>query len=310
MKIRKYSLILILPAIFSICMQAQCDVFAEEIMDNYCVGTRLQYQEITGENNQISLFLGADDYYRLYLLNPSTGIEHYDIIIMNPGIDFKSVLLDKEHNAKQYLLKSEENSGEYDFEIEIEKEQCVLLAIYKEGMPADDNVYPAGIYYSNEHLISKSPDHNFEGEIIKSYRRIGSIISGPKYSLYQLRNYQFDNSVINKAYAFSNGQDIYINPFGKEWWENKKFSELEIFGDWGYFYHIHRSSTWNGSSVQPELALWEFGINLLTGELIKLNKKSVRELLAGKPDLLNEFESERRKNKVLKKYFLKSIDHN
>ena len=114
---------------------------------------------------------------------------------------------------------------------------------------------------------------------------------------------------IGNVYGFCDGKNIYIIPEISVFKPKMNFTKLDYLGRYCYFEQLgYKSvSTLNGGTASSTY-LAEKALDINTGEIIFLSKKSLREIMAKDAQLLEDFTNETKKNKVLKTYLISYSD--
>jgi len=286
-------------------IQAQCDVNYQETLDNYCSGIYLIHQELNNQNSgEATLILHEGNSYNIYLLNPTQRLS--DLILLSNGIDITSEFdLIEEGKAALYQITSN-NTNEYRFSLltQAENEVCVLLAIYLQPFLNKD--IPAGLYRNLMELKFRNPGHPYIHNFAK--KRVGSLTKRDYH--YKLNLGRKEKQQIGEVYAFNDGKDTYFNiaRLSKSIIPGLLFAKAEDLEEFFYveYYEAGIVPTYSGTiytdSWQKKL------INKETGEIMKLNKKNLKEIIKDDPQLLQEYVLESNKTKKLKNYLIRYLE--
>lgn len=269
-------------------LSAQCGVFAQEALDKYGRGTYLMSQELDNQgNSELTMVLKKGNTYVLYLLNPSEKITNYSLTSSTGILEHSSVFLHKHDNYISYILKpSKTREHKFTLHIGSNKQACVVFALYYE----DTGLKP-GIYRDFSDLKNNSPSEKRTFDLKDRYDGYNDvcIIRG--------------EGLPKGSYGFSDGVDRYVNlkSVNKNLIGNI-YMRLEDLDEY-YYFKIVEVIQGSVLIVSEE----ENIINAETGEVNRLNRKVLREILQENPQLLAQFEAENMKSKKLKEYLIKYI---
>ena len=264
------------------------------------VGTIIQAHQLTKQQHQVQLNLEANQQYVLYLMHPNRNIRQYDLQL--GALQPISVRTNRPDQTKQYLLPTLKTDTELNVTIELDGRSTIQLALYRLDPPTAP-VWPAGIYDNLTDLQNQTPTHPLHAEVLQVNKSHGYMALGGTSAFYQLKEGRTFSQKAKDAFAFSDGQHLYLNPTMDG--RNKDFVQIERYGDWAYAYYLYPVFTQNPQGAV--LTNWyraNFVFNLQTGKSLKLNKATLRHLLADAPQLLADFELERQKVRKLKAYFI------
>ncbi|RDC63797.1 hypothetical protein [Adhaeribacter pallidiroseus] len=113
---------------------------------------------------------------------------------------------------------------------------------------------------------------------------------------------------IGNVYGFCDGKSIYLNPEISVFRPNMKFSKLDYLGRYCYFEDLMYKSVPTGNGMASNTYLAEKALDINTGEITILSKKTLKEIIAKDAALLEDFTNETKKNKVLKDYLISYSD--
>lgn len=285
---------------------AQCGINYNEILKKNCFGVYLRHQDysnITGRN--IKLVLTKDNKYAIYLLNPSKSLPELKMSDSNPSLlqDFQESV-NMNENYSVYTFRVSE-TGEYSFELDFKTKEkaCVLLAIYLRN----DNNYKPGIFKSFDEFKYGNPSVELSYQVINIKHNYGK----GQLSYYKLNLIKKNRQALGKIFGFSDGKDIFIDINYPKLNSNPEFVKMEYLYKYCYFEYVKYIPIFTGSTgtIVPSLVQKLLDIN--TGEVLVLNKETIREILANDPSLLKEFNNTPGKDKVLKEYLIKYLQkHN
>jgi hypothetical protein len=197
--------------------------------------------------------------------------------------------VNKKEKVTTYIFTAGEN-GVYTFSYNFgtSQECCVLLAVYLQNT----SKYKQGIYKSFEELKYNNPSISLDGRIITRTAETGS----KKVNIYKLERNKSLVQKYGKFYGFSDGKNMYV----KRTSGIGEFIRIDNYGKYGYFEDIAYLTT--GAVTVPYLTLNLIDMN--TGEIIRIERKDLRELLTDEPGLLEAYNQESQKEKNLKKYLI------
>jgi hypothetical protein len=280
---------------FGYSFYAQCGINYKELLNKYCNGVYFQHQEfnrILGK--EISFLFKKDNRYALYLLNPDKAFPDYTLQTNGKSkISDVVTTVNKKEKVLTYIFTAGEN-GEYTFSYNFgtSGESCVLLAIYLQN----SSLYKQGIYKNFEELKYNNPSVSLDGRIITRTAEAGS----KKVICYRLEKNKSMQQAHGKLYGFSDGRNIYI----KRASATGEHVKIDNYGKYGYFEDIAYSST--GTVTVPFLTLNLIDMN--SGEISRIDRKHLRELLEDEPGLLVAYNEESQKDKNIKKYLIMYLE--
>jgi hypothetical protein len=106
-------------------------------------------------------------------------------------------------------------------------------------------------------------------------------------------------------FGFCDGKHVYILDEPREVIPNSRYMHIQTFGKFCYFEDRAAKVGHNNSQT---IFLLPCLLNIETGEIIKVDKTNLPELLANHKDLLEAFEQEKKQYKVVKDYLLKYLE--
>lgn len=308
---KKLAISFILAAFYHLAVKSQCGLNYQDILDRYCKGVYLQHMEldnISGEDD-ISLVLKENNRYAFYLLNPSYSIPIYKLSGENKlPVSDEVAKYSKEGNFATYSFRVNE-AGVYHFtyNFNTDKRACVLLAIYLQNKIAFD----AGIYKTFEEFKYNNPSVKLNFDIVSKTQKIGLGKGAEEVTYYRLDFSRNKARNIGEIFGFSDGKNLYINSLGGKTGYGKDFVKVKMFSKYGYFESIGQSTIVAGSVVTTSTFVEYKLIDMNTGEIITLNNKKLREVMADDKKLLEAFDNEPRKQTKLREYILKYLStHN
>lgn len=164
-----------------------------------------------------------------------------------------------------------------------------------------------GIYRSASELIKNSPSLPFDYEVTTKEKGYGFMNSGGKHTYYRIA---IDKSTARKTgmvFGFCDGEDVYICEENKLFTPKTGFSKVENLGRYGYYNEVKVEMMANpaGGGSTMTAALQHKVIDYKTAKVFFLVNKTMKTILADDPDLLYEFENEKRKGQLLKEYLVR-----
>jgi hypothetical protein len=258
----------------------------------------LQHQELNGAGGkEISFLLKKENRYVIYLLNPSKQFPQFAVKGSN-GAELKDLLslVNKKEKVMSCIFTPGE-SGAYTFSYYFENpgEACVLMAIYLQNI----TLYKAGVYKSFNELRYNNPSAALQGDVVSRTDQAGK----QKVMFYSLKMKKSEAKDHVKVYGFSDGSAIYLKR--KEGIGiPQEFVRIDNYGMYGYFEDIAYVST--GSAMVPFLTMNL--VNMNTGEIKRVDRKHLRDLLADEPDMLKGFDQEPQKDKMMKDYLIRYLE--
>jgi hypothetical protein len=281
---------------------AQCGINYNEILKKNCSGVYLRHQDysnITGRD--IKLVLTKDNKYAIYLLNPSKSLPKLKMSDSNPFPlqNFQeSVNMNEKYSIYTFRVSETSEYG-FDLDFKAEEKACVLLAIYLRN----DNNYKSGIFKSFDEFKYGNPSAELNCQVINSKKNYGK----GQLNYYKLDLNKKNRQALGKIFGFSDGKDIYIDITYPKLNSNPEFVKMEYLYKYCYFEYVKYVSIFTGSTgtILPSLVQKLLDIN--TGEVLVLNRQTLREILADDPSLSGEFNNISGKDKVLKEYLIKYL---
>lgn len=297
MKKRFYSLYILICAwaLTTNAAQAQCSVFAEEVLDKTCTGIHLIHQELDNQHDHtIRLLLNGGNRYVVYLLNASQAIKNYKLTCTNADLDMISIL-NKQKEARKYHINITK-SQEYDFSVDFStnKDACVLLAVYLQNEP--DKFHAV---YESLAALNQNRGQTQNIQLFEKLRRNK-----------QEKVFQFEHKKRpTLCFGFTDGQEKYYKT------SNNAFVRLEDLIDFYYFTESEEdwvviqqaSGATNRYPIPKQVA---YVLHKRTGAVMELNKNTVRQLIRTDQELLEAFDAEKQKSKKLKEYLRKYSQRN
>lgn len=281
---------------------AQCAINYNEILKSHCSGVYLRHQDysnITGDD--IILVLTKDTRYAIYLLNPSESLPRLKMSDSNPfPLQNFQESVNTNENYSVYTFKAGETS-EYGFSLDFntEEKECVLLAIY---LRIESN-YKPGIYKNFDEFKYGNPSVESFYPVVSSKRNYGK----GKLDYYKLDLNRKNRQALGKIFGFSDGKDVYIDFNYPGLTSNPDFVKMEYLYKYYYFEYVKNIPVYSGSVVTIAPKLVQALLDINTGEVLVLNRQTIREIMANDQALLEEYKNTSGKDKVLKEYLIKYL---
>lgn len=189
---------------------------------------------------------------------------------------------------------------------------------------AKDSILKIGFYKNIHELIDNTPSSAFNYEITEKKTSTGFL--GDKITLYNLSVEKDSAKIIGDIFSFSDGQYIYLKTVRTGAFSNFKsnrFSDKSNFikvinvGVYSFFYDLKNVHTYmpmyGGGAIGTGISVGispsnksylPHILNSKTREIIALNTKQMKKLLADDPDLLKEFNADKNRKKNFEKYIV------
>lgn len=181
---------------------------------------------------------------------------------------------------------------------------CVSLFGFAQYPIAKDKTYKPGIYLSYEEFINNAPSMNLSYEIKERKVGYGFFGIGGNLPVNYLKIKKKEARDIGAIFGFSDGVQVYINPWKEKLSSNTRFYRVEFIRDFCYMEYLFTTKVNNSSSNEKRTMV----INLETNKAFGLDKSAMKELLGNYPELLKAFEDESKKNSKLKEYLVRYLD--
>ncbi|GEM_PF-2425380 len=166
------------------------------------------------------------------------------------------------------------------------------------------NNYKPGIYKSFEEFVNNAPSLPFDYSISEKKRGYGALNMGGSVVYHRIGISKKKGKEIGTVYGFSDGQFIYLSPFEPELGPKTEFSKIKYLAPVSY-YEDRDCNIVNGSRA---CSLSRRLISLTNGEIGRLTKKGLREILSIEPDLLEKFNNDPDRNKKLFAYYVSFME--
>ena len=168
-----------------------------------------------------------------------------------------------------------------------------------------------GFYRNFEEFKTNNPSVAFANyPITKVSRGYGFLNSAGEIASYRVVMDKSAAKKIGNVYGFCDGKNIYINPEITLFKPKKEFAKLEYLGRYCYYEERVLQTVYTGmgtgSSTGPVLE--EKALDINTGKIIILSKKTIREIMVNDTQLMADFTNDSKKRKVLKEYLINYSD--
>ncbi|ALM08567.1 hypothetical protein SB49_12695 [Sediminicola sp. YIK13] len=202
----------------------------------------------------------------------------------------------------------------------------ILLVVANYSIKAQTDTYPKGSYMNFQEILDKTPSENFSVELEKRSKGKIKMNGGNDYQLNPIDENIKNNVLKKEVYAYSDGNDLYLNSFQHElqFWYSKVDGENDnyfVFNA-GIPMNMKRygmkssdiSYMFGGiiagfSAAKRALIRLPYLMNKNTQEVILVSEKNIRDLMNGSTELIAEYEKETEKDNVetLNKYLIKWV---
>ena len=203
----------------------------------------------------------------------------------------------------------------------------IFLVIINYSIKAQTDTYPKGNYMNFQEIKDKNSSKNYVVELEKRSKGKIKMNGGNDYQLNPIDKNVKKNVLKKQVYAYSDGNDLYLNSFKHElqFWYSKVDAENEnyfVFNA-GIPMNMKRygmkssdiSYMFGGiiagfSAAKKALIRLPYVMDKNTQEVILVSEKNIRELMSESTDLIAEYETETEKDNVetLTKYLLKWVN--
>jgi hypothetical protein len=183
---------------------------------------------------------------------------------------------------------------------------CFLLK--SQNLIINDSILKVGIYRDFNEFKYNNPSIKFDYQISTIEHGYGFLNSSGTVTFYRISIDKKAGKAIGNIFGFCDGKNVYINENLPRLGPKAGFSKIEYFGLYCYFESIFYQTAYNGTNSYTTSSLAENVINMSNGEVIRLTKKTLKELIANDEELLTEFNNESQKNKKLKDYIIKYLE--
>ena len=288
-------------------VQAQCGVNYQETLEKYCSGSYLVHQELDNRTvTEATVILHSGNLYNIYLLNPSQRFSEFRFLSNSIDITEEFEIIEDREAAKFQIAIDNTREYKFSFLTQADEEACVLLAIYLHSDP--DKPVPAGVYQNFAELKYRSPAFPYRYSFTK--KKVGTPIR--KIYHYKFNVSRNERNRIGEVYAFTDGEDIYINiaPRSKRIGISTRFAKAEDLKIFYYFEYYETTVVPNQYGGIYADSWKKKVIDKRTGEVITLNRNKLQQIIIDDPELSEEFRRESSKSKKLKEYLIRYVDRN
>jgi hypothetical protein len=181
--------------------------------------------------------------------------------------------------------------------------------VKSQNLIINDTVYKAGIYRTFEEFKYNNPSIDFNYGITTKNRGYGFLNAAGQVTYYRIMINKKLGKSIGNVFGFCDGKNVYINESLPRLSPKTGFMRIEYFGKYCYYEDRFCTTVYTGNGTTQSCELDEKLININTGEVIRLSKKTLRELIANDTKLLNEFNEQSQKNKKLKEFAIRYIEN-
>lgn len=169
---------------------------------------------------------------------------------------------------------------------------------------APENKYKPGIYKTYSEFLTGTPSIPLNFEFKQKKHGYGLFGMGGNIPVTYLKVKKKEGKAIGTVFGFSDGKNIYINPWEEELSGRVKFYQPEFIGHYCYMEYIYTLSVnGRGSHSKKEMI-----IDMKNHKTFELDKWTLKDLLSSNKELSESFKEERNKNAVLKDYFVKYVE--
>jgi hypothetical protein len=307
---KKLILLFIIAVMGLVKARTQCGLNYQQTLDKFCQGVYLKHMEPDNysEDSGISLVLKKNNRYAFYILNPSHSIPVYKLSSeKNIPVSNEIVNYSRDNNYASYSFDVNETCiYHFTYSFNTDKPACFLLAIYLQNTVS----FEPGLYKTFEELKYNNPSVKLNFDITSKTQQVGIGKNAEKVTNYRLDLSRYKAKSIGTVYGFSDGSNIYFNVFSGKRAYGKDFVKVHMYNKYGYFASIDYRTIVAGSVVTTSAYVVHNLIDMNTGEIIMLNNKKMREIMADDKELLDAFENESRKQIKMKEYILKYLEKN
>ena len=159
--------------------------------------------------------------------------------------------------------------------------------------------YKPGIYRTFEEFKYNNPSIPLD----YTFYDYEELYLGGYVTMYRLDVDKKERQALGAVFGFCDGKNFYIQESPNRIRMLTSFSKIEYLGKYCYFEDIISQ----GTGAQLSKKLGQKIIDIETGEVSKLKKSNLTKIIADDTELLNQFQQEPRKNKILEMYLYKYI---
>lgn len=167
-----------------------------------------------------------------------------------------------------------------------------------------------GIYKSFDEFKYNNPSMQLNCKVLARLRGNNNMNKQAEVIYYRL---DFDSSNKQKSdniFGFCDGKNIYINEHYPGQERNPLFIKISYIGKYCLYDDRICTTIYGDYHSRIKCVPVTKLINLETGEIIILNKNSLKEIIKNDKPLLDRFNKEVNKNKKLKKYIIQYLERN
>ncbi|TRZ45702.1 hypothetical protein DMZ48_00010 [Robertkochia solimangrovi] len=158
--------------------------------------------------------------------------------------------------------------------------------------------YKKGIYKTYEEFLNNEPSLPLDYEIKHKKVGYGMFALGGSIPVAYLKVKNKEGKEVGSIFGFSNGKEVYINPWADVMNPNVRYYQPQFMGDFCYVEYAYVMKVNNSRSNYRR----EMVIDLRNKKAVELTKEWLRDLIADDSELLAEFEEENNKGQKLRLY--------
>lgn len=286
---------------FQITAFNQCDINQKEVREKYCTGIYLVHSELDNSSPDVEIALKKGNKYSIYLLNADSGIKDFSMTdSRNQIVSLESGIF-TEYSVYSFVPQL---SDTYKFHVDFgtDKKACVLWTIYQQN----EKNLAQGFYRNFEELKYNNPSVKFNYPITEKTRKY----NGHTISTYRVNIDKRAAKQTGKVLGFSNGKDLYLNENISLLSSSTDFIKAEFIGKYYYFEVARLIPVSSGTTMVLVPKVEQKIMDMNTGEVTILNKKTLQAIIADDGQLLSEFKSSSDKNQNLKEFLMRYMKYN
>ncbi|MDQ3291885.1 MAG: hypothetical protein M3Q05_11415 [Bacteroidota bacterium] len=167
-----------------------------------------------------------------------------------------------------------------------------------------------GFYRNFEEFKTNTPSIPFDNypltNVSKGY---GFLNIAGEVIYYRIKMDKSLAKTIGHVYGFCDGNNIYLNTDDHVFKPSSDFVKLDYLGRYCYFEDGGFKTVYSGNGMPSNSTyLDKKALDINSGKIFSLNKKSLKEIMANDSELLEQFVNESSKNKMLKTYLISYSD--
>lgn len=263
------------------------------------------------EGKKIKSIVSAHSDHTLYTKNGTFEYSKID------AIEFLS-------NEKRYLSKQDDIYHDLNFSKDQNYKRHLNLTEHEKSLIINADTLKKGIYLSFNEFKYNNPSLPFDYDISSTEKKYEEAFSGHKeLTFYKIFINKTKSKSIGKIFGFCDGNNIYLHPQYEKYGSadkgfakfdlNTLFSKIEYLGRYCFFENIATTRFTSPNSnfattVTTSTEKVYKVMDAIYGSVQILDKDSLRNLIADDPELLNDFNEEKNKSKLLKEYFFKYME--